>query len=298
METYHVSKEALDQIGQELTQQERDFVAAIQSGLNKMDRDVAEVLHRLNIKPARALDEYSPLSAISGHAAGGESLSASRSWPKKGRSRSVAYAFAKERDRIAGNASEDNPDSILEAILCSLVWAVADPQYKPGRSLMRKQRKSESEIIPPDRNDAYLFELGSYFLFVLDIWHINNAPANARSEILYRKVILPFILLFEQSLGAAHLCGVLLNRFQLYHSIFRESEGRYSDRMRFFFVELAKRCDPRGAPIVYDFSSKFPIVLTGIMEEFGIAVDWSSKTVGMLEPICNMFTFLYGQTHK
>ena len=105
-------------------------------------------------------------------------------------------------------------------------------------------------------------------------------------------MILPlFGELFEESLGLSHTIQVIDNRFNLYFRLFANGGVESTNQMRFYFTELAKRRNSK--PVPHDFQGDFPLMLVGIMEEVGIAVDWASSVVNMLEPLCTTFDYFY-----
>ena len=295
VEVHHLSEDDINKITSSLTPEEREFAALVDAGFKKMGEDVAEILNRLNIKGLKDLDSYSPILGLHADDDDTEKLSRPRLWGKKRVNRSLVVAFSKERDRILKGTSATNRESSSHAMLVTIIYAIVGPTNHRGVSVSQKRAGRNSPMAGPNRNDAYLFELGCYILFLLDIWHINRNLSDFREGVLYGTIIRSFLELFQESLGTSKLKVVLYNRLERYFSIFREAGGKHTDRMRSLFTELAKRCRPNAAPLAYDFEAGFPFLITNIMEEFAIATDWASTVVGMIEPLCNGFEFIYGR---
>ena len=138
----------------------------------------------------------------------------------------------------------------------NLVYAIVGKTDSKGKSIGYRERDSESWLEEPDRNDAYLFELGCNLLFLTDLWHVSSGHAEARSRIFHGDTVALFIRLFEESLRTRNLGSVLVNRFEQYFDILQSGNSR-ADTMRLLFTELAKRCAADAVPVAYDFKRDF-----------------------------------------
>ena len=274
-------------LGGGLTPDELRIVAAVESGLKKLDEQVAGVFERLKSGRDTELEVYRPIPA--GDWPGGDAFRepVSDPWSRKRTHGSLVMGFSEQRERILRAAKEGGDSSFIDAVFVNIIYATVGPDKRPSVG-------GPLPVVAPPKSDCFLFERGCFLLFLLDLWHINNALFVDRATVFYGAIVRMFVELFEQSLRTTGLQTVLLNRLECYSRVFRESGSGYSDRMRFYFTELAKRCTRKRPPVAYDFEpDKFPVMIADLGDEFGIAIDWSSTVAGMTEALCGMFAYRY-----
>lgn len=199
---------------------------------------------------------------------------------------SKVVEFSRLYKEFAKRATPAIPSTLIDALFADFIF-----------SLVGDQGERDPNVPELDRNDAYLFEIGCYFLFFLDIWHINNRLTDHRERILNGEVVPRFIGLFQESMGVTDLDEILDNRLSLYFRLYREgfpdSHTQALDRIEFFFVELAKRTQHGQSPAVYDFEHDFPTLIVGIQEEMAIKVDVGASFSGLMQPLQKGFSFVY-----
>lgn len=202
---------------------------------------------------------------------------------------SKVVELADQYPQIAQKADTSNPLSLVDALFASLIHILVYPS-KASQSKGINKNPITGSI---NRNDRYLFELGSYLIFMLDIWHVGRELTEYRDRVFYPILIQRFISLFQESLDVSDLHKVLNNRLDLYSRLYREFRGKPAHRIAFYFVELAKRSTADGSPEIHDFDNDFPVLLTNIQEEIAFRTEMTAYTVGMLPSLQNMFDYAY-----
>lgn len=278
----------IQKIVDSMTPEEKEFARIIDSGFKNMAQDVDQLLTKLHIVPSRRIDlpGRNIFSEIVQHQ--------DRPWTHERVNGSIVIAFSRQR---ASNVESTNPavsDSVVDAMLGSIIYAIVGQTDQNGVPIQSAQKHPESVLESPERNDAYLFELGCYLLFLIDAWHISNKQHQARSRVFHAWIIALFVELFEDSLEIKNLGPVLLNRFELYSEALRSGKN-HAENTRSLFTELAKRCRTEAVPKSYDLRQGLPVLVCGITVEYSICIDWESTITAMAESLCDMFSLAYGR---
>jgi hypothetical protein len=278
----------IQKIVDSMTPEEIEFARIIDSGFKNMAKHVDQLLTKLHIVPSRRIElpGQNIFSEIVRHQG--------RPWTHERLNGSMVIAFSRQRASLVESTNPAVSDSVVDAMLASIIYAIVGQTDQNGVPIQGAQKHPDPVLECPERNDAYLFELGCYLLFLIDAWHISNKHHQARSKVFHGWIVALFVDLFEDSLEIKNLGPVLLNRFALYSEALR-SGNNHAENTRSLFTELAKRCRTEAVPKSYDLMQGLPVLICDITVEYAICIDWASRITAMAESLCDMFSFAYSR---
>ena len=165
--------------------------------------------------------------------------------------------------------------------------------------------RNESKNI--EKNDAYYFELGCYFFYHIDVWHIDNKYEVFRDKILNGIIVDRYLLLFQESMKCENLRDVFYNRVGVYFKCYREAFHIDGDddtktkyligRERYYFEQLALRALNRVPLEVIDFDN-MPVLLVGASKTWAIETAHAAITSTMIPVVRNAFQYIYDRLQQ
>lgn len=190
-------------------------------------------------------------------------------------------------------ARDDDPPSILKALISSLVECIADMNEPPDRGDQVQQLFNKASA--KYQGDCSLFEMCCYLIFKVDAWHAQTGKESLRSDIFYRIIVPQMMTLFQTVFQKVDLHSVLNNRLEIYGELVRTD----IDKIPIVFSQLMLRSSVSKRPMVHnDMNGAFPLIIAGIIDKLALTIRFNAFNKIML-PICvQSISFYYDKLEE
>jgi hypothetical protein len=191
-------------------------------------------------------------------------------------------------EQLANNARDDDPPSILKALIPSLIECISEIDEPPdrGNQVQKLMNKSSEKY----KGDCSLFEMCCYLIFRLDVWHIKAGKNSLRNDVYYETIVPHLLSLFQTLFKKSDLHSVLKNRLEIYGRLASENP----EKIPLVYRQLMLRSAVSREPAIHrNMYATFPLIIADIMDEQAITIRFDAFNKIML-PICvNSISFYY-----